>query len=918
MSTKIDLDGTWELSVSAASIASLPCADTLEALPLVVQVPTTVATELLRAGLMPDPYDGQNEAQVQTFFDADYAFERVCEVSEELLEEERIELVCEGLVTLAKVFVNGTEVGTANNMHRTWHFDVKPYVHPGTNSIRIEFASSRQFIQSHENPLGNSFALIRQASCMFGWDWGISLPDMGIWKSLYILGQSGVVIDGFSVTQEHTAGSVELTIEPQLELLADSETLAHFQRELLPSGERTRGGYEIQVQVYGPDGSLVGHIEQPVTPCSTDADGMPDVGGKAGASSGFGDDKRSGKRCGEAGVQVEPLHVMIPHPQLWHVAGYGDQPLYTIRVTLESADCRPPQTLEKRVGLRTVDLCREPDGTGAAFAFVVNGEQIFVTGENLVIDDALLMRTDHSRWRRHIDNCRAANVTMIRVWGGAYYPDDEFYDMCDEAGILVWQDLMFASSFYLPSSDFMENVAAEVSQQAARLASHPCLALLCGNNEIESVFVTVTSVEERTGALRKLFGMPDPVSPSQAETIWDAYRALFLEVIPREIARVAPTIPFVHSSPSTPTPRTATSFFDYADLGDMHYYFPYDGNALVESIQQMNPRFMSEMGFQSYPAVETLRTFVRDRADLQPYSPVMLAHQKSLNGNQAIELYMRRDYAVPHDFVHYVYLSQLMAGRIMEYSVGHFRAQSDYCRGVILWQLNDCWPVVSWSGVDYYGRWKAQQYFTKRFYAPVIPIIRVDSAAQMTSIGISNIGAESWQGMLRWRVEDNDGAVVTSGEVPAHVGRLHMNTFAEWAYGTYTTEAQASLHIRADAVDSRGQVVARCTQLLVPPKDFAFPQAGLHAAVECDSSGTAHIRVRAEHFTMGCELYLGDGTAILSDNFFDLDAGEERIVDILSAPEALSESASLSGDVTLSESLALRTLCLNDVMRAAR
>ena len=613
---------------------------------------------------------------------------------------------------------------------------------------------------------------------------------------------------------------------------------------------------------------------------------------------------RRGRVIGRMVCQnAEEVSFDIAESELWWPVGYGEQPLYTVKADMFAGDVQLDSRIFK-IGLRQIKLNREDDGDGARYSFEVNKIPVFFKGENLVIEDAVLKNTTRHSWEKMLENCLESNLNGIRVWGGAYYPPEEFFELCDEKGILVYQDLMFACSFYQVDEYFLENVKRELEDNLARIGHHACLAALCGNNEIDGVYTVTGSTEPQTAALRKMFGSGKEPLPEQVRKyLWDNYTPLFLELIPEQCERYAPDTAYVHSSPSSKYPGAEKSFFDYGKKGDMHYYLPYNENAPYQKMRTMRCRFISEMGFQSYPSMKTIMSFT-EKEDRRPYTPVMYSHQKCANGNEAIELYMERDYGIPEIFEDYVYLSQLQAAEIMRYSVEHFRRDNEYCRGIILWQLNDCWPVVSWSGIDYYGRWKALQYYIRRFYkAVLISVCQEDSRVEFWC---SNETLQKAEGLVSWTLYGAEEAVLKTGEFRFETegGRSSVIADLDFTEVLGTEEKNAAyLVFRAEwnGEETRG------SQLFCLPKEFPFLQPGLEVEV-VDEGERYGIRLSAEHFTKGIGLDLKAADCIFSDNYFDLAAGEERTVYVDKA--GLSEQMSAK---TLQKGLYINTL--NDVMR---
>ena len=825
----LDLCGNWEFSWEGCE-KSLPCT-----------VPGSAASTLLAHGMMPDPYWRDNETKVQQLLDRDYTFSRTFYVSAEALRHTHGELCFRGLDTVARIEINGTEVGRADNMHRTWFFPCLDALREGENTLRVCFRSPMGYLREHPATLGKRFTTIRKAACMFGWDWGLELPDSGIWQAAELhLHDHGRLTAGL-LRQIHENGTVTILVTP--------------------AGERISPECRIRLTLTDPHGKP---LEE--------------------------------KIC----LPGEKVALTVSDPELWWPADSGAQPLYTLDTELLLGD-NVLHSLRKRLGLRTIHLDRSADGDGWRYRFLVNGKDIFFRGENLIIPDAIISRTDSAWWKRLIRDCRLSNLNGIRVWGGAYYPPEEFFDLCDEAGILVYQDLMFACSFYALSADFLENIRLEMEDNISRIAHHASLALLCGNNEIDGIYTVGGSLDPETAALRVLFGAsPDPLPEQTRRFLWSQYAPLFLELIPKVCEKWAPDVCYVPSSPSLPEPGAANSFFDYLAGGDMHYYLQYNGNAPYQKMRTMRSRFMSEIGFQSYPDMKTILGFTEPE-DRLPYTPVMYAHQKCANGNEAIELYMERDYTVPKDFWDYVFLSQVQAGQIMAYTVEHFRRDSGYCRGIALWQLNDCWPVVSWSGIDYHGRWKALQYYIRRFFAPVLA--SAEDKGLQVDLWLSNESPKAAAGCFTWQLLGPEG-VLETGEAPASAAPGESRCCATLDFTEkISEEALSGTCLRWQYGDQDGTV------FFVLPKDFRFRKPHPQVTVEEREDGFL-LRLRSDCLIRCLGITTKEGDAIFSDNYFDLSPGQERSV---FAPR--QDCRGFTDAAALKAALELNTL--NDVLLRA-
>lgn len=798
-------------------------------------IPTTVVHTLRVNGVIPDPYYADNEKKIQGVFDEDYTFEKSFEVNADDISGKEVNLVFEMLDTIADVSLNGEKVLSADNMFIRYSVPVKGVLKVGENLLRVEFHSPVKYLEEHRIDLGKPFNVLRKAGCMFGWDWGIRLPDSGIIGDVYLEVVEQGRISEVDVRQRHENGKVELDIAVDSVLY---------------------GELELELSVTDPDGNTVFETKCPA------------------------------KERIELSCEVEA-------PKLWMPRGYGKQNLYTVKTRLLSGESEISSD-EKRIGLRTVHIDRSADenGKGHRYQFIVNGEPVYFKGENLIITDADLADVNDGTWERLIANATRSNLNGIRVWGGAYYPPDKFYELCDENGILVYQDFMFACTFYYTSDEFMKNVEREIVYQIKRLRHHPSICVFCGNNELDCIFTTMTSEEPRTVALRRLFKADKAFDDKTKAFVGALYGRLFLDLIPRKIAELSSGIDYTHSTPTSSEPLKCASMFDYLFDGDMHYYLQYDGNAPYQIMRDMDCRFMAEMGFQSYPSMKTIRRFCEER-DMKPYSDIMYAHQKCASGNEAIELYMGRDYVIPTDFEDYVYLSQLQAGEIMKYSVEHFRRHNDYNRGMIIWQLNDCWPVVSWSGIDYYGRWKAQQYYTKRFYSDVL--VSVEERKDGFDVYAISDGEKTASGKVEWYLTDGV-EVIKSG-------------MAE--FSNLKNESRKVVSETIPEIDpTRHYLVTKCNDSLTVTlfclaKEFKFTRPEIFVDVK-DVGSSYEITLSSSCMAKGVCLDMKNCDGIFFDNFFDLEKDVKKIVVLEKA------DTNVPSVEALRDELFIKTL--NDVM----
>lgn len=827
----LTLNGTWEMRAPG------------DPQPLSAQVPGTVAGTLLAHGKIADPYWGRNEEKALEAFRKDYLFTKDFHIPEGLMDHDQVYLRCDGLDTLASLSLNGQPLGKTDNMHRMYRFAVKDRLRPGEN--RLEILLRSPLPDPAAVGMGRFPASLRKAACMYGWDWGLSLPDSGIWQDIGLEAFDGARIDHIHIRQTHTPGLVALDIAPEAEIWDPGVTL--------------------HAEILDPEGNRIFSQE--------------------------------GDR----------FHGEIPAPRLWQPVGFGSQPLYTVRLTARKGEA-VVDTMEKTVGLRTVrlDRSRQPDGTWD-YAFSVNGRPVYIRGQAMVIEDAFLARSTPERWQRLVDNAVKSNLNCIRVWGGAYYPPEIFFRLCDQAGILVYMDFMFACSAYPADEAFCENVRQEAEQQVKRMASHPCLLVLCGNNEIElGEYCRENPRDPIVQELLKLFTADGGASIAQLprealEALQRNYDRLFRGLLKEVSARYAPEIPYVSSSPSLPE-GVRGGVSDLFANGDMHYYLQYDGNKPYRHMEELPARFLSEVGFQSYPSLKTIGAFCPPE-DQRPDSPVMAARQKCKNGNEAIREYMGRDYLVPENFKDFVYLSQLMAAEIMKFTAETCRRRWNFNRGTILWQYNDCWPAISWSGVDYYGRWKALQYFVKRFFAPVLLSARTDE--NTAELWLNNHGPEDFTGTLRWRLCGSDGAGAWEEQqaaMPAgQGGRLCRLDFTQELLGG----GRNRLHLEYGLFAPDGRELSLETALFCLPKEFAFAPPRLELKV-WETPESYEISVASDVYAKAVMLDTAQGDCLFSDNWFDLPWGGTKRITVLKSDTDLPSADALRG--------ALEAVSLNQVL----
>ena len=815
---KISLNGLWQMERSDGALSAK------------AQIPGSVYAALLAEGKMEDPFYRENELPAFALMRYDYAFSRTFPLSAEDLAAKQLLLRCEGLDTLADVCVNGTFVGAADNMHVTWEWDVKELLKEGENDIRIEFRSpvNAALAAYDADPVFGStdctpgFPHIRKAHCMYGWDWGPRLPDAGIWRDIMLVAADDARLDSVMVRQEHEAGRVTLCLTPELLLRKDRR-----ERDVCRAED-----FGYTVTVTAPDGT------------------------------------EYEAACGDASESVSPV---IENPQLWWPNGLGGQPLYTVTVVLTKGDAMQDRW-QRRIGLRTLSVSREKDRWGEEFCHVVNGVKVFAMGADYIPEDNILSRITPARTRRLLEDARLANYNTVRVWGGGYYPDDFFYDICDELGLLVWQDMMFACAAYHLTPALDESIRKEAAQNLRRIRHHACLALISGNNEMEEeikqgVRLVAGGFKENAPGVR--FRYRDPAD----------YVKMFEYILPSIGRDVAPQTFWWPSSPSS-----GGNFDDPQDesRGDCHFWGVWHGEQPFTAYRSHFFRYASEFGFQSFPCLKTVESFT-EPGDRNIFSRVMERHQRNKSANGKILSYVSRTYRYPTDFDGLLYCSQLLQAEAIRYGVEHWRRHRGRCMGAIVWQLNDIWPVASWSSIDYFGRWKALHYYEKRFFAPVMisacehgeqdlhPHINEFLRAPLcpgAQLCVANETTQTVSGTVRARLIDPRGCVAEEFTEDVTVAPLSSS----WLKEVHYDKAGLTENALFFTFEQEGRTVSYGSVLFCAPKHFAFADPQLTVFAEGDS-----VVVRAAAYAKSVYIESDDPGLLLEDNFFDMLPGERRI-----------------------------------------
>jgi beta-mannosidase len=782
------LSGKWQMQE----------VNTKEWLP--AHVPGGTYTDLIAAGKIPDPFQGENEKLVQWVADRDWEYCRDFQVADDLLREDRVELVCNGLDTLAEVVLNGQLLGLTDNMFRTYCWDVKDHLSPGGNTLSIIFRSPVGYIKTRQRArklpgiMNDGMAHVRKVQSHFGWDWGPRLPTSGIWREIELRGSSTARFDDVHLRQVHADGQVTLTVAAEIE-------------------QWRTGTLMVQLKLTGPDGT----VQQVATTVA--------------------------EHGSEEHLSVT-LTLPVDSPRLWWPNGLGEQPLYQAVVVLTEDDC----LLDRRtfqIGLRQLELCREPDPWGETFTFVVNGVPVFAKGADWIPADSFPTRLTLERYERWIRDSAAANMNMLRVWGGGYYEDESFYDLCDRYGVLVWQDFMFACAPYpFDEPAFLENVRLEVEEAVRRVRHRACLALWCGNNEIEMMW-----------------------------SIWKHHKSLtkacdnfFYHQLPAWVAELDPDHDYWPSSPSSGTFMDKTNSDSH---GDTHLWQAWHGLKPFKFYRRRLTRFASEFGMQAIPTPETIASFCAPE-DARLDSKVMLHHQRCAGGNDKMLYYLAERFRLPRDFTDLAYLTQIQQAEAMRIGVEHWRRNRPRCSGALYWQLNDCWPVISWASVDYAGSWKALQYAARRFYAPLA--LSLQDEGSQVGVFVANDNPQPWQGSLQWTLELLTGEKVETGSIDVAAKPLIATCLQEFDFApALKAHGRQNLVFTVSLCDGE-QRVAWQVATFAPEKEMRLPDPELHWSLERTSDQLV-ITLTSRSLARFVWLQLEGAPVVFSDNFFDLPAG---------------------------------------------
>jgi beta-mannosidase len=855
----IDKGWTFRLMPGTAQGAAHPEAAPWRA----ASVPGTVHTDLFANKLIADPYTGAPEAGLQWIGLADWEYRTRFDAPRHALQAARSDLVFEGLDTFAEVWLNGDKLVEANNAFRTWRLPVQGKLREKGNELRIVLhspiarllpqvqAMPHKLAGNYPSPYGDeppdamtaNFA--RKPGYHYGWDWGPRYVTAGIWKPVVLQSWDAVRIDGLQLRQDHVdAARADIAAVASLDAVRD-------------------GAVALRLWQTAPDGKRSLAVE-----------------------------RRVELRGGANRIEL-PVH--IDRPQRWFPNGYGAQPLY--RYELELVDGKNAiARASARTGLRSIELRRDPDDKGRSFYFAVNGIPVFAKGANTIPFDMFQPRVTKAQLRRVLQSAVDANMNFLRSWGGGYYESDDFFDLADELGLLVWQDFMFGGGMQPAYDDaFRANVMLEARDQVRRLRNHPSLALWCGNNEEEIAW--------------KYWGQGKALKeadPAFADTVWKGYVQLFGSDLRKVVQEEGGGIAYWASSPGDDLAEIANT----RASGDMHYWEVWGNPAHPPSkYLEITPRFMSEYGLQAWPVQRTIDAFAR-REEQGVATPVIEAHQKFLagKGNERLMKYVDYEFGEPKDFAGFVYLSQAAQAEGIELAALHHRASRPFTMGSLYWQLNDVWPGASWSSVDWFGRWKALQFHARRFYAPVA-LAALRSLDGKTALSLLNDRTHAVRGELRLRLMGLDGKVLRDERRPVELAPLSATKAGDYLDADLLGGADPAATVAVFDLRVEGEPASRGVVYFRPAKEMHWPEPGLRAGLRAAGNGGGYVLdLHADRLARAVWIDFGDADVDIADNALTLLPGE-------SVSLRLSSKASLA---VLRKSLRLRSLADEIVFTKSR
>ncbi len=780
-------------------------------------VPGVVHTDLLQNKIIEDPFFRLNERGLQWIDKEDWVYETCFTLAADMMRKENMELVFEGLDTYADVYLNDECILKADNMFRRWSIPVRQYIREENNILKVYFHSPVKIDvpkwdalpyqypasndQSENGGLFNKKISIfaRKAGYHYGWDWGPRLVTSGIWRPVYIRAWSDLRINDVFIEQKEV-GAGRAVIAGHVELDADKDM----------------------------DGVLV-----TIT------------------------DEATGRVLGEwqadlkRGTNRVTVDFVLHKPKLWWSNGLGEPFLYRFRTDI-IAGGELLDSKTERVGIRSLKVVHQPDKDGHTFYIELNGRPVFAKGANYIPSDNFLPRVTPENYKRTILDAAGVNMNMLRVWGGGIYENDVFYDLCDEYGIMIWQDFMFACSMYPAEGALLDNIHQEAVDNVKRLRNHACIALWCGNNECQDAWLG-------WGWKREI----ERQNKEYADKIWAQYRQQYHVTLPGVVREYAPGTFYWPSSPFAFEGEMSGT-----TDGDRHYWSVWHGKAPISDYDSEKSRFFSEYGFQSFPEFESVKRYAPYPEDWDIRSEVMMSHQRGGDhANGLIETYLLNEYKKPRDFRAFLYMNHVLQGDAIKTAIESHRRQMPYNMGTLFWQHNDCWPVASWASRDYYGRWKAQHYYVRKAYDDILisPVVEGDD---LKVYAVSD-RLENTSGRLQLQVCQFDGTVVHHwGKSVGISGNDSRVCFSAPLAKLLEGADRGTVYVRVDYTDKSGRVYHN-NYCLSKQKDMDYPKVDLQTEVHSIEGGY-EVMVSSDKFARAVCLSVADNESVYSDNYFDV------------------------------------------------
>ena len=766
---------------------------------LPAEVPGTVHTDLLKNNIIKDPFYGDNEKELQWIEKEEWEYRTSFNLETALLKKDNISIKFEGLDTYATIFLNDTLILIANNMFREWEIACKNLLKKEGNILVIKFKSPAKYDKEQASTLPYQLpderAFSRKAPYQYGWDWGPRFVTSGIWRPVHLIGWNKARIKNIHLRQGViTDNLAKITAIIEIE-----------------SNSTYKGTIDLHISDY---------------------------------------DKtfRKEEASFSMGMNTVRVDFDVKNPRLWWTNGLGEPFLYNVNCNL-TINNNLVDTHATRIGVRSIELVQEKDSIGSSFYFKLNGKPVFMKGANYIPQDSFLPEVTKERYSILLKNVVDANMNMLRVWGGGIYEHDIFYDLCDENGILVWQDFMFACTMYPGDPDFIDNVRQEAIDNIKRLRNHPCIALWCGNNEVNEGW--------HNWEWQKSIGY----SKEDSAEIWGNYLEIFENLLPNIVRSYSPYSHYIPSSPAI-----GWGHPESLRKGDSHYWGVWWGEEPFEIYEEKVGRFMSEYGFQAFPDIKTINSFSMPD-DRGLYSKVMLSHQKHPTGNELIETYLRRNYNYPKNFEAFIYVSQLVQAYGIKKALEAHRRAMPYCMGTLYWQLNDCWPVVSWSSLDYFQRWKALHYFSKKAFKEILVSAEVDDG--QVSVYIISDKQDLVKGKLILQRMDFNGKTHWETSTDIDIQGNRSEVFTKFDIKDLLKGTDKGSALLRMMVFEKENLLSENLFYFTTPKELKLEKPTISIDVAKIDDGY-ELKLSTDKLAKNLYLSTDDDDGFFSDNYFDL------------------------------------------------